>query len=86
MLPLQIAYLLVLQKYMPAKITIRGKVFDVCDITNLSTDWDVESKVQHLFVTLSDGQSFDFIEDYVQGPWDGELYAANRIYKKLLAG
>jgi len=69
---------------MSAQITIRGKVFDVRDITNLSTDWDAETKVQHLVITLADGQSLDFIEDEVEGPWDGELYEANRLYKKLL--
>lgn len=71
---------------MPAQIEIRGQRFNITDIQNLAIDWDKESEVQHLSITLFDGQVFDFFEDEISNPWDGELYSIKRSFAKLTGG
>jgi hypothetical protein len=69
---------------MEIEIEIRGKKFNIDEITNFYTQWDEESKVYHLAVTTEDGQISDFFEEGVEHAFTGELHSMKLIYQKVM--
>ena len=70
---------------MDIDLEIRGKTFRVSEIASFNTQWDDESKIQHVTITLRNGDVTDFIEENVPHPFAGELYGYQELYEKFLA-